>query len=86
MKSDEQETKPKRNQYSPQFKEQALERAKRDGVPRPPKTWVWPRPCSIAGRPRAAGPANPSRSSSSSRPRLPGSSGRTPDLRRRWPS
>jgi len=38
MKSNEQETtpdnKPKRNQYSPQFKEQALERAKRDGVSR----------------------------------------------------
>ncbi len=41
MKSHEQETipgnKPKRNQYSPQFKEQALERAKRDGVPKAAK-------------------------------------------------
>jgi transposase len=41
MKSNEQETnlstKPKRNQYSPQFKEQALERAKRDGVPKTAK-------------------------------------------------
>lgn len=34
MKSNEQETKPKRHQYSPQFKEQALERAKQDGVPK----------------------------------------------------
>lgn len=37
MKTNEQETKPsnkpKRNHYSAQFKEQALERAKRDGVP-----------------------------------------------------
>jgi transposase len=32
MKSHEQETKPQRNKYSPQFKEQALERAKKDGV------------------------------------------------------
>jgi len=41
MKSNKQEittpNKPKRNQYSPQFKEQALERAKRDGVPKAAK-------------------------------------------------
>jgi len=41
MKSNEQETnlstQPKRNKYSPQFKEQALERAKRDGVPKAAK-------------------------------------------------
>ena len=41
MKSNEQETNlsanPKRNKYSPQFKEQALERAKRDGVPKAAK-------------------------------------------------
>ena len=35
MKSNEQET--KRNKYSPQFKEQALERAKKDGVPKAAK-------------------------------------------------
>ena len=32
MKSHEQETKSQRNKYSPQFKEQALERARQDGV------------------------------------------------------
>lgn len=41
MKTDEQEkkpsNKPKRNQYSLQFKEQALERVKQDGVPRAAK-------------------------------------------------
>ncbi|WNV04494.1 IS3 family transposase [Candidatus Methylospira mobilis] len=40
MKTTEQETnlsKVKRNKYSPQFKEQALERAKRDGVPKAAK-------------------------------------------------
>ncbi|MGZ4954999.1 MAG: hypothetical protein ACXV8Q_07790 [Methylobacter sp.] len=41
MKSNEQQTnlsaKPKRNKYSPQFKEQALERAKRDDVPKAAK-------------------------------------------------
>jgi len=35
MKSNEQET--KRNKYSPQFKEQALERAGKDGVPKAAK-------------------------------------------------
>jgi len=35
MKSDAQET--KRNKYSPPFKEQALERAKQDGVPKAAK-------------------------------------------------
>ena len=35
MKSNEQET--KRNKYSPQFKEQALERAKQDGAPKAAK-------------------------------------------------
>jgi transposase len=35
MKSNEQET--KRNKYSPQFKEQALERATKDGVPKAAK-------------------------------------------------
>ncbi len=37
MKSNEQETKPQRNKYSPQFKEQALEHAKQDGVPKAAK-------------------------------------------------
>jgi len=37
MKSNEQETKPHRNKYSPQFKEQALERARQDGVPKAAK-------------------------------------------------
>jgi transposase len=40
MKTTEQETnqpKLKRNKYSPQFKEQAVERAKRDGVPKTAK-------------------------------------------------
>ena len=37
MKSNEQETKPQRNKYSPQFKEQALERATKDGVPKAAK-------------------------------------------------
>ena len=37
MKSNAQENKPQRNKYSPQFKEQALERATKDGVPKAAK-------------------------------------------------
>lgn len=80
MKSHEKETKPQRNKYSPQFKEQALERAKKDGVGKAAKD------LGLAPAMLYSWQANPSRSRSSSKPRWPASNGTTPVWPRRWPS
>jgi transposase-like protein len=86
MKSHEQETKPQRNKYSPQFKEQALERAKQDGVPKAAKDLGLAQAMLYSWQAKARQTGVPFEEQKPGKPRWPGSGARTPGSRRRWPS
>jgi len=84
MKTNKLETEStKRNRYTPQFKEQALERAKRDGVPQVAKDLgIAPR-CCMDGKPRTGKRANPSKIKSYNKRSLRDSNVRMPAWKKR---
>ena len=72
--------------YTAQFKEQALERAGRDGIPKVAQDLGLARGHCMPGGPYVGKPGNPLKTKNSNRPKWPGSSVKTPGWKREWPS